>query len=251
MSVTRDDVLYGRLSLRQPADGPRINVDTVLLAAYVRDTFPRSGGKALELGCASGAVSLILALRFPSLLSIRGLDIQDELVSLANGNAFLNNLSDRVSFTSGDLRNVRCLFPSQDFDCVLMNPPYEEPGRGRLSVSVSERAARQGLFCSLSDVASACRYLLKHHGRLYVVFKAGRAAELFSTFSENGLEPKRVRFVHPLPGRRASVVLVEALRGGKKGMTVEPPLFIEDGEGNYTKELLSAYTKEGLPCRLQ
>jgi len=47
------------------------------------------------------------------------------------------------------------------------------------------------------------------------------------------------------------VVLVEALRGGKPGMTVEPPLFIEDGSGNYTEELLSAYTKEGLPCRSQ
>jgi len=249
VSITRDDVFYGVLSLRQPVDGPRINVDTILLAAYVRDTFPRGGGKVLELGCASGAVSLILAFRFPSLLSVHGLDIQDDLVRLANGNAALNSLSDRVSFTSGDLRNVRSLFLSQDFDCVLMNPPYEEPGRGRLSASASERAARQGLFCSLSDVAAACRYLLKHRGRLYVVFKAGRAVELFSTFSENGLEPKRVRFVHPLPGRSASVVLVEAMRGGKKGMTVEPPLYIEDGEGNYTQELLSAYTKEGLPCR--
>lgn len=127
MSITRDDVLYGVLSLRQPVDGPRINVDTILLAAYVRDTFPRGGGKVLELGCASGAVSLILAFRFPSLLSVHGLDIQDDLVRLANGNAALNSLSDRVSFTSGDLRNVRSLFLSQDFDCVLLIPPTRSP----------------------------------------------------------------------------------------------------------------------------
>jgi tRNA1(Val) A37 N6-methylase TrmN6 len=86
---------------------------------------------------------------------------------------------------------------------------------------------------------------------MYVVFRAGRSAELLSSLSEQGVEPKRVRFVHPLPGRKASVVLVEALRGGKPGMTVEPPLFIADGSGKYTEELLSAYTKEGLPCRSQ
>jgi tRNA1(Val) A37 N6-methylase TrmN6 len=86
---------------------------------------------------------------------------------------------------------------------------------------------------------------------MYIVFRADRTAELLTELSEKGLEPKRIRFVHPLPGRKASVVLVEALRGGRRGMTVEPPLFIEDGRGEYTKELLAAYTKEGLPCLSQ
>lgn len=97
----------------------------------------------------------------------------------------------------------------------------------------------------------AGRRLLKHRGRMYVVFRADRIAELLAELSEKGLEPKRVRFVHPLPGKKASVALVEALRGGKRGMAVEPPLFIEDGRGEYTKELLEAYTTEGLPCLSQ
>ncbi|MBP6333352.1 MAG: methyltransferase [Aminivibrio sp.] len=247
MTVTKDDLLYGVLSLRQPAEGPRVNVDTILLAAYVRDTFPRTGGKILELGCASGAVSLILALRFPA-AAVTGLEIQEDLAALAGENAALNGLSGRVSVVRGDLRNSGTLFLPQSFDCVAMNPPYGEPGRGRPSASGSDRAARQGICCSLDDVASAARYLLKHRGRMYVVFRAGRTAELLASLSERGVEPKRIRFVHPLPGRKASVVLVEALRGGKRGMTVEPPLFIGDGRGNYTEELLAAYTKEGLPC---
>ncbi|MBL3539114.1 methyltransferase [Aminivibrio sp.] len=250
MTVTRDDLLYGALTLRQPAGGPRVNVDTILLAAYVRDTFPRSGGRVMELGCASGAVSLILALRFPA-VAVTGLEIQDELAALAEENAVLNGLSERVSVVRGDLRNSGALFPPQLFDCVAMNPPYEEPGCGRPSASSSDRPARQGIWCSLGDMAAAARYLLKHRGRMYVVFRAGRTAELLASLSEQGLEPKRIRFVHPLPGRKASVVLVEALRGGKPGMTVEPPLYIEDGRGNYTEELLAAYTKEGLPCRSQ
>lgn len=247
MTVTRDDVLFGALTLRQPEAGPRVNVDTILLAAYVRDTFPGRGASAAELGCATGAVALILALRFPH-VSVAGLEIQEDLVALARENALINGLGDRASFHRGDLREPSPLFPPQSFHCVVANPPYEEPGRGRPSASPAERAARHGDLCSLSDVSEAGRRLLKHRGRMYVVFRADRTAELMAELSEKGLEPKRIRFVHPLPGRKASVVLVEALRGGRRGMTVEPPLFIEDGRGGYTEELLSAYTKEGLPC---
>ncbi len=250
MTVTRDDVLFGALTLRQPESGPRVNVDTILLAAYVRGTFGGRQARAADLGCATGAVALIMALRFPT-LSVIGLDIQKELVDLARENAGLNGLSGRVSFHRGDLRQESPCLPPQSFDLVAANPPYEEPGRGRPSSSPAERAARYGDYCSLSDIAQAGRRLLKHRGRMYVVFRADRTAELLSELSGSGLEPKRIRFVHPLPDRKASVVLAEALRGGRRGMIVEPPLFIEDGRGEYTEELLSAYTKEGLPCLLQ
>ncbi len=250
--VSRDDLLWGALSLDQPEEGPRVNADTILLAAYVRNTFSGASGRRadlLEIGCATGAISLILAFRFPGLSSIQGMDIQGALVELAVENARRNGYSDRVSFREGDLRSVRSYFEAQSFDVVVMNPPYETPGRGRLRSSPSEQAARQEVFCTLEEIASCCRYLLKNRGRLYLVFKAERACELFVRLSGKGIEPKRVRWVHPLPGRKASVVLVEALRGGRPGMIVEPPLFIEDGSGKYTGEFLTAYTREGLPCR--
>lgn len=110
MTVTKDDLLYGALTLRQPAEGPRVNVDTILLSAYVRDTFPRTGGRILELGCASGAVSLILALRFPD-AALTGLEIQEDLAALAEENAAINGLSGRISVVRGDLRNSGTLFP--------------------------------------------------------------------------------------------------------------------------------------------
>ena len=245
--ATRDDVLYGALSLRQPLCGPRVNVDTILLAAYVRDTFPREGGLMAELGSAAGAVSLILGLRFPR-LSVLGLEIQEDLAAMAEENAHLNGLHPRVRFYGGDLRKSHGVLPAGRFDGVAVNPPYEEPGRGRLSASLPERAARQEICCTLLDAVDAAYGLLKNKGRVYMVFRAGRAAELLAALAGGGMEPKRVRFVHPLPGRKASVILVEALKGGKKGMIVEPPLIIGDGRGGYTEDLLAAYRLEGLPC---
>ncbi|HOO88607.1 MAG TPA: methyltransferase domain-containing protein [Synergistales bacterium] len=248
--VSRDELLMGSLSLDQPEKGPRVNADTILLASYVRNTFSgaRGGSDVLEIGCATGAVSLILAYRFPEIPRIVGVDIQGRLVQLAAANAVRNGFADRVSFIEADVRAARSSFPAQSFDVVAANPPYESPGRGRLSATHSERLARQEVSCTLEEIAAACRYLLRNRGRLYLVFKAERACELFARLSEQGIEPKRVRWVHPLPGRKASVVLVEALRGGRPGMIVEPPLFIHDATGGYTEEFLSAYTKEGLPC---
>lgn len=249
-TISRDELLMGSLSLDQPEKGPRVNADTILLASYVRNTFSgaRGGSDVLEIGCATGAVSLILAYRFPEIPRIVGLDIQGKLVQLAAENAVRNGFADRVSFIEADVRRIRSHFPAQSFDVVAANPPYESSGRGRLSATHSERLARQEVSCTLEEIAAACRYLLRNRGRLYLVFKAERACELFVRLSEQGIEPKRARWIHPLPGRKASVVLVEALRGGRPGMIVEPPLFIHDASGEYTEAFLSAYTKEGLPC---
>ena len=167
---------------------------------------------------------------------------------MAEENAHLNGLHPRVRFYGGDLRKSHGVFPAGRFDGVAVNPPYEEPGRGRLSASLPERAARQEICCTLLDAVDAACRLLKNKGRVYMVFRAGRAAELLAALAGGGMEPKRVRFVHPLPGRKASVILVEALKGGKRGMIVEPPLIIGDGRGGYTEDLLAAYRLEGLPC---
>ena len=72
-------LLCGALKMIQPAagEGLRVNVDTVLLAHFSR---PKRGEKILEIGCAHGAVSLILAKRgFP----VTGIDIQPHLIALA------------------------------------------------------------------------------------------------------------------------------------------------------------------------
>ncbi|MDI9371175.1 MAG: methyltransferase [Synergistaceae bacterium] len=248
--VSRDSLTLGDLSLDQPEDGPRVNADTILLASYVRDTFSgaRGGRDVLDMGCATGAIALILARRFPELRSIKGMDIQGGLVALARENARRNRLEDRVSFIEGDLRDIRGLLPAQSFDVVVSNPPYESPGSGRLSASRSDMVARQEVSCTLDELASSCRYLLRNRGRLYLVFKADRLSELLATLSRRGLEPKRARMVHPLRGRKASVVLVESLRGGRPGMIIEPPLFVHEEDGGYTEEFLSAYREDGLSC---
>jgi tRNA1(Val) A37 N6-methylase TrmN6 len=52
-----------------------------------------------------------------------------------------------------------------------------------------------------------------------------------------GLEPKRLRTVHAFSDAEASLVLVEAVKAGRKGIDILPPLIIYDSAKNYTAEL--------------
>jgi len=242
--MTRDDILYGRLKLWQPDEGPRVNMDTVLLAAYVR---LKSRGESyfVELGAATGAISLMLALRFTKNFRVLGLEIQPELEELAQRNRLESGLDDRVSFRRMDIREYRAL-PAGSFDGLVVNPPYEEEGRGRKSPSETVSIARQSVCCTLRDVVEAASWFLKNKGRFFAVCRVDRMAEFLALMVGKKLEPKRIRLVHPKAGDRANLFLVEALKGGGAGLTVEPPLFVHNGSGEYTRELLQAYELEGL-----
>lgn len=248
--MTHDEILYGRLKLWQPDEGPRVNMDTVLLAAWVR-TGARKDSRFIELGTATGAISLMLALRFPRKFQILGLEIQPELEALARRNLAENdadtNLAERVSFRCMDLREYR-EFAAGSFEGVVVNPPYEEEGRGRRSSVEAVSIARQSTCCTLRDVVEASSWLLKGRGRFFAVLRADRMDEFLTLMREEKLIPKRLRLVHPRAGKRANLFLIEGMKGGGSGLVVEPPLFVYREDGSYTPELLQAYEPEGLPC---
>ena len=188
--MTHDDILYGRPRLWQPEAGPRVSMDTVLLAAWVRRP-PGKRASVVELGAATGAVSLMLALRFPGSFRIVGLELQPDLAAMAERNGRENGLEERVSFRCGDLRDPS-LLPRDAFDGVVANPPYEAPGRGRESPVAARSIARQGACCSIRDVAAAAARLLKGRGRFCAVFRTDRMAALMGAALDAGLAPKRL-----------------------------------------------------------
>jgi tRNA1(Val) A37 N6-methylase TrmN6 len=51
------------------------------------------------------------------------------------------------------------------------------------------------------------------------------------------LEPKRLRIVHSFGDSRASLVLVEGVKGGRSGIEVLPPLIVYKKGKEYTAEV--------------
>lgn len=231
------------IKLIQPLNGFKVNVDTILLAGFAK---AKRGERVCELGCAHGAISLILARR--SEVAITALDIQQDLVDMARENADINGLSDRVSFLHCDLREAQRLFPPQSFDVVLSNPPYGDPKRHRQSLNQCENVARHGVTCSLDDLGTAISHLLKHGGRAYTVFTSERVVALMESMRSKGLEPKVILPVYPKEGRDSSVFLMKSIKGAAPGLRLLPPVFIGDEDGRFTDSLLSFYKVEGCPC---
>ena len=83
---------------------------------------------------------------------------------------------------------------------------------------------RKELFLTLDELAKAAAHALKYGGRLALCHRADRLAELVYTLHEYNLEVKRIQPVSGTPSAAPYLVLVEAVKGGKAGVTLLPTL---------------------------
>lgn len=211
----------------------RLGTDTVLLADFVR---PEGRKRGIDLGCASGALMLLLLERAPR-LHMTGLELSAEAAGRARENMAGNALEERSEIVTGDLRAHRALFPAGGFDLVAANPPYYPAGSGGISADPERAAARGELTCTLSDVCEAAAFLCRTGGSVCLVHKPERLSELFCVLTAAGIEPKRLRLVCPRPASAPNLVLVEGRRGGHPGLIIEPPLLLRDADGAESAEL--------------
>lgn len=170
-----------------------------------------------------------------------GLEINSANVDMARRSAELNGQSERVHFLEGDVKRADELLAPASFDAVTVNPPYMTGGHGLTGDNIARAAARHELLCSLDDVVAAAARALRPMGRLYMVHRPFRLADIFRSLEKFHLEPKRMRMVCPFAGREPNMVLIEAVRGGKPRLSVEGDLVIYESEGVYTGEVRSLY----------
>ena len=101
--------------------------------------------------------------------------------------------------------------------------------------------ARHEVLCTLQDVVREAAKALRPGGRFYMVHRPRRLIEIITELTGRGLEPKRIKFVHPFADREAKMVLIEAARGGGSFVKVEKPLIVFREQGIYTDEITEIY----------
>ena len=74
-----------------------------------------------------------------------------------------------------------------------------------------------------------------------MVHRPHRLAEMMRLMAAYGLEPKRIKMVHPYVDAEANMVLLEATRGGNPWMKAEPPVIVFEKPGVYTREIREVY----------
>ncbi|MDO9516150.1 MAG: tRNA1(Val) (adenine(37)-N6)-methyltransferase [Syntrophales bacterium] len=230
---TIDEFFSGRLRVLQKEKGYRFSVDSLLLADFVT---LRSGARVADLGTGSGIIALILALRFPK-ASIAEVEIQKDLADMAGRSITLNGLEDRISVSSGDVKNIRKLFGPRSFDAVVFNPPYRRLNSGKINPDSQKAVARHEISGTIDDFLASARYLLKDSGRVYVIYPAARAVQLIARMRRNGIEPKRLRIVHSNGTSGGVFVLAEGVKGAGEELEILAPLFIYRDDGRYSDEV--------------
>ena len=236
---TLDEILDGHLRVFQKKKGYRFSLDSILLAHFV-SLKPRSC--AIDLGCGSGIILLILAKRFPQ-VDCTGLEIQENLALLAQKNSQLNGLDSYIKIFAGDARKIKNIFLARSFDTVIFNPPYRKINSGRINPHPEKAIARHEINGSLKDFLKAAQYLLKPAGRVFTIYPAKRLVELVYLFRNSSIEPKKMKLVFSDYFSEAEFALVEGKSGGREELKIESPLFIHDQNKNYTEEMAGIFTE--------
>lgn len=226
------------IRLYQRKRGYRFSVDSLLLHHFVN---LRSAGSIVDLGSGSGIVGLLLAKKYPK-AKVTLLELQRGLHELALRNIVINALEDRVEALNLDIRRLPAgLVQSGQFDLAVSNPPFRRPLSGLLNEEPERAVARHEIELSLGELLGAAASLVKAKGRFCLVYHPVRLSELMDGLRAVRLEPKRLRFVHGNEHAEAKMVLVEAVKGALMGIKVERPLFIYNGGGGYTDEMVEIY----------
>ncbi len=230
--TTLDNLLGGRLSLRQPARGYRVAIDAVFLAAAIP---AQSGERALELGCGIGTAALALALRVPG-LEILGLDIDESDLALAEENARRNALEGRIRFRRGDVADLAALHALRPFDHVLANPPYHRAEATTPSPHPAKARATVEGAAKLADWLEAGLAALRAGGHFVLIHQARRIEEILAGLGA-ACDLVRVLPLAPGPERPAKRVIVLARKAHCPGATDIrhfPPFILHEADGRFT-----------------
>jgi tRNA1Val (adenine37-N6)-methyltransferase len=240
---TIDEILGGSLKIRQSRRGYRFNLDPLILAHFV-SLRPRSVN--LDLGCGNGIIALVLANRFRQ-TRWHGLELQTALAELARRNVDANGLTGHVQIDEGDARNIKKIYQTHFFDNIVFNPPYRRLASGRVNPVTEKAIARHEVAGSLAQFLAAAGYALKPAGRVFTIYPATRLVEMISLFRKNAIEPKRMKLVFSDAASDAEFVLLEGRGLAREELKVEPPLYIYEKPGKYTKEMQGIFTGLALP----
>ena len=237
---TIDDLDLNGIKVIQKKNAFRFGVDAVLLANFARI---QSGATVIDFCAGTGIVPFILAGKTDATF-IHGIEIQENMVEMAQRSIRYNKLEKRINFISGDLKDQDFLKTLPRVDVVTVNPPYKLKNSGIINLDDKNAIARHEICCTLEDVIIATMKVLKDNGRMYMVHRPERLADIFCTMRKHRMEPKVIKMVYPSMGKAPNIVLIEGQKYGGQFLKWETSLYVHDENGDYTDEINKIYGRK-------
>ena len=232
-----DELHRNGYQIIQNTDGFCFGMDAVLLSGY---TVVKKGECVLDMGTGTGIIPILLEAKTEG-QHFTGLEIQPQSVDMAKRSVALNHREEKITLVEGDIKNASSLFGKSIFDVITCNPPYMNENHGLKNPQLPKAIARHELLCSLEDVVREAAYMLRPGGRFYMVHRPRRLIEIISMLSAHKLEVKRLKPVYPTKEKEATMILLEAVRGGNPLLKLEKPVIVYKEPGVYSDEIYEIY----------
>ncbi len=222
-------VLDHRVRLLQPRGGFRTSLDSVMLAAACP---VQSGETLLDLGCGVGGAGFCVLARISG-AHLTGVDIQPDHIDLAVKNIALNDMKERASFITGDIRSLSV----KEFDHVICNPPYLDAGTHTPSPSAPKATALYHAKedRSVKDWVEAGFRNLKNGGSFTVIHRADHTDRIVQSFGKK-FGAVEIIPLWPRTGEAAKRVIIRALKNRKTPAKIHAGLVLHNADGSYTEQ---------------
>jgi tRNA1(Val) A37 N6-methylase TrmN6 len=236
LDFTEDAFLGGQLRLRQMKSGHRAGHDAVLLAAA---TSARAGDRVADLGSGVGVAGLAVARRVAG-IDLVLVEVDAALAELARANAASNAIAAEVVVL--DVEADAAAFAAagllpDSVDAVLMNPPFNDPARHRISPDRARGIAHVATATTLSTWVHAARRILKPKGMLTLIWRADGIAEVLSVL-DHRFGSLEILPVHGDTRAPANRILIRATKGGRAPTQIHAALMLNDESGVPNKGVL-------------
>lgn len=221
--------------IEQPEKGYRFNIDSLLLIRFARFA---PTDKVCDLGAGVGILS-ILASKWGKTGKITAVEVQKELAQFARSNIQKFQLENQIELIESNWKKLNKIYSASSFDVVISNPPYRKKETGKTSSNSVKLIAKHELLGSMADLLKTADHLLKRKGRLYLIYPPLRLEELILQLKKNNFKIQRMVFIHPYIDRKATHVMIEAVRSVQGEVTVESPIIIFKDADTYQPEIES------------
>ena len=229
-----NDVLGYPLKIYQNRDWFCFSLDSVLLANFT--TLKLSTRRIMDLGTGNGIIPLILSLRTDA--KIFGIDVQDDLVKLANESVRINKLENQIKIDCTDIKDIlskKDLYNT--FDLVVSNPPYfSDLEESKKNDNIHKTIARHEVKIKLDDIVNAASVILKDGGTFSMINRTDRLIEIINSLKKYNIEPKKIKFIYKNSESPSNMFYIEGLKRGNPGLKILSPFFVYNLDGSNSFE---------------
>lgn len=229
-TATRDAFLGGRLTVAQPAKGFRAGLDSVLLGAAAAV----GGGALLDLGAGVGTAALVALAQHPSRRATL-IETDAEALALARDNLAGNGFSSRAEVLEldvtapGAVRAAAGLATDQ-FACVIANPPFFAAGQGTDAKGAGRAAARHMAAAALDNWVKTAAASAAPGGEIIFILPADSLVPLLAAFAPR-FGALTLLPLSPRPGAASTRLLLRGIKGSRAPLTLlaARPVHANDG----------------------